>query len=67
LKLRDSSDAELTPSVHKNFDPGHSHDELVSSFSLETDQPLDARRFQAWLTHTLQTQGTRLYRMKGFF
>jgi G3E family GTPase len=66
LKLKNTSGVELTPSVHKKFDAGHSHDELVSSFSLETDRPLDAQRFQAWLTHTLQTQGTRLYRMKGF-
>jgi G3E family GTPase len=66
LTLRDSSAAELSPRVHKNFDPGHSHDERVSSFSLEADRPIDAERFQSWLTHTLETQGTRLYRMKGF-
>jgi G3E family GTPase len=66
LTLKDASGVLLTPSVQRNFDPGHSHDELVSSFSLESARPLDPRRFQAWLTHTLQTQGTRLYRMKGF-
>ena len=66
LKLTDSRDAEPAPRVHRNFDPGHSHDERVGSFSLETDRPIDPERFQAWLTSTLQTQGTRLYRMKGF-
>ena len=66
LKLRDGAAAELAPHVQKNFDPGHSHDARVGSFSLETDRPVDAVRFQSWLTHTLQTQGTRLYRMKGF-
>jgi G3E family GTPase len=66
LELRDSRSAELAPRAQKNFDPGHSHDERVGSFSLETDRPVDADRFQSWLTHTLQTQGTRLYRMKGF-
>jgi len=66
LKLKDSRDAEPAPRVHRNFDPGHSHDERVGSFSLETDRPIDPERFQAWLTSTLQTQGTRLYRMKGF-
>jgi hypothetical protein len=66
LKLKDSRDAEIAPRAHKNFDPGHSHDERVGSFSLETDRPVDPERFQAWLTSTLQTQGTRLYRMKGF-
>jgi G3E family GTPase len=66
LMLTDGSGEELTPQVHKNFDPGHSHDARVGSFSIETDRPIDAELFQAWLTHTLQTQGTRLYRLKGF-
>jgi len=66
MKLCDSRAMELSPVVHRNFDPGHSHDARVGSFSLETDHPIDAERFQSWLTHTLQTQGTRLYRMKGF-
>jgi G3E family GTPase len=66
LKLRNGAAAELVPREQRNFDPGHSHDARVGSFSLETDRPVDATRFQSWLTHTLQTQGTRLYRMKGF-
>jgi G3E family GTPase len=66
LMLRDAAGAQLAPRVQKNFDPGHSHDARVGSFSLETARPVDAARFQSWLTHTLQTQGTRLYRMKGF-
>jgi G3E family GTPase len=66
LQLKDGRGAEPAPRVHKNFDPGHSHDERVSSFSLETDRPLDPQKFQSWLDATLQTQGTRLYRMKGF-
>jgi G3E family GTPase len=66
LKLRDGAAAELVPNARKNFDPGHSHDARVGSFSLETDRTVDAARFQSWLTHTLQTQGTQLYRMKGF-
>jgi G3E family GTPase len=66
LTLRDCHAVELSPCVHKTFDPGHSHDVRVGSFSLESDRPIDAERFQSWLTHALQTQGTRLYRMKGF-
>jgi len=66
LELRSPSDLVQEAIVQKNFDPGHSHDDLVTSFSIETDRPLHAERFQAWLTHTLQTQGTRLYRLKGF-
>ena len=66
MTLANSHGVEQTPSVHKNFDPGHSHDSRVASFSIDTDRPVDAERFQAWLSHTLQTQGTQLYRMKGF-
>jgi len=66
LTLTDGGGEALTPRVHRNFDPGHSHDARVGSFSIETDRPIVAARFQAWLTHTLQTQGTGLYRLKGF-
>jgi G3E family GTPase len=66
MTLRDARGLEMSPLAQKNFDPGHSHDSRVGSFSLETDRPIDPDRFQSWLTDTLQTQGTRLYRMKGF-
>jgi G3E family GTPase len=66
LQLKDGGGVETGARVQRSFDPGHSHDERVKSFSLETDRPLDAGRFQSWLTDALQTQGTRLYRMKGF-
>jgi G3E family GTPase len=66
LELRDSRNALQEPKVHKTFDPGHSHDDRVSSFSIETDRPINPERFQLWLTRTLQTQGTQLYRLKGF-
>jgi G3E family GTPase len=66
LELRDAGGSTMKPVLERNFDPGHSHDERVGSFSIETDRPLDPTRFQTWLTHTLQTQGTQLYRLKGF-
>ncbi len=66
LQLRDADGREALLLAERNFDPGHSHDERVGSFSLETDRPLNAERFQAWLSEVLRTQGTHLYRMKGF-
>ena len=66
LQLLNAQAIELKPSVQRDFDPGHSHDERVGSFSLEASRPLNVARFQAWLAGVLQTQGTRLYRMKGF-
>ena len=66
LQLLDAQAREVAPVVQRDFDPGHSHDERVGSFSLETTRPLNPERFQAWLSEILKTQGTRLYRMKGF-
>jgi G3E family GTPase len=57
---------DASPVTQHEFDPGHSHDERVGSFSLESARPLHPQRFQTWLSEVLQTQGTRLYRMKGF-
>jgi G3E family GTPase len=66
LTLQNAAGEEIAPVVQHDFDPGHSHDERVASFSLDSPRPLDPQRFQAWLADVLQTQGTRLYRMKGF-
>jgi len=66
LQLLSADAVEVSAIAQRDFAPGHSHDERVGSFSLESSRPLDAVRFQPWLTNVLQTQGTRLYRMKGF-
>ena len=66
LALLDSSERSQSPLVARNFDPGHSHDSRVTSFSLETERPVDAGKFQDWLTQTQQTMGGQLYRLKGF-
>ena len=66
LQLRSADGQEATPVAQRDFAPGHSHDERVGSFSLESSRPVNPQRFQAWLAELLQTQGTRLYRMKGF-
>jgi G3E family GTPase len=66
LQLLTTNGQEMSPIAQRDFAPGHSHDERVGSFSLESNRPVNAPRFQAWLSQVLQTQGTRLYRMKGF-
>jgi G3E family GTPase len=66
LQLLSADGREVTPVAQRDFAPGHSHDERVGSFSLESSRPVNLQRFQAWLSQVLQTQGTRLYRMKGF-
>ena len=66
LQLLSAEGKEATPVAQRDFAPGHSHDERVGSFSLESARPVNLERFQAWLSEVLKTQGTRLYRMKGF-
>src|SRR4051812_6221957 len=66
LELLNSAGRAASPIAEHNFDPGHSHDERVGSFSIETTRPIHADRFQTWLSDVLKTHGTHLYRMKGF-
>jgi G3E family GTPase len=66
LKLLDRRGNAQSAVVAKAFDPGHSHDGRVGSFSLESARPVDPQRFEAWLADALKMQGTQLYRMKGF-
>jgi G3E family GTPase len=66
LAISDPLDRTVSAVLEKSFAPGHTHDDRVASMSLETFRALDPKRFQAWLTRTLETQGTRLYRLKGF-
>jgi hypothetical protein len=66
LQLLDVKGQPANALVEHNFDPGHSHDERVGSFSIEATRPINANRFQAWLSDVLKTHGTQLYRMKGF-
>jgi G3E family GTPase len=66
LRVLSETSQEITPFVQKNFAAQHEHDERVGSFSLESSRPLDPVRFESWIKGVLETQGTRLYRMKGF-
>jgi G3E family GTPase len=66
LELAHPDGSTLVPSCEKSFAPGHSHDNSVASLCLESNSPLDPERFQSWLKHILETQGTRLFRLKGF-
>jgi G3E family GTPase len=43
----------------------HTHNEHLTSISLATDKPLDEQKFNAWISHILQTQGQNILRTKG--
>jgi G3E family GTPase len=43
----------------------HTHNEHLNSISLSVNAPLSADKFNAWISHILQTQGANLLRTKG--
>jgi len=43
----------------------HTHNEHLNSISLSTDAPLNPEKFNAWISHILQTQGQNILRTKG--
>jgi G3E family GTPase len=43
----------------------HTHNEHLTSISLATPAPLDPEKFNAWISHILQTQGANILRTKG--
>jgi G3E family GTPase len=66
LRLIDPRGRSVTAQREQAFDPGHTHDDEISSLSLEAEQPLDPKKFSDWLGRELQVQGASIYRMKGF-
>jgi G3E family GTPase len=43
----------------------HEHDSEVNSVSFEVSKPIDAEKFNAWISQLLQTKGQDLLRTKG--
>jgi G3E family GTPase len=66
LELQDAAGVTLMPRISRAFDAGHTHEDAVGSFSIETDEPLDLPRFRDWLGRELQAHGADIYRLKGF-
>lgn len=65
LTLTDSVNRQLHPSTNHYYNPGHSHDDTVTSVALEFPGSLDESKLNAWLSIFLQTQGADIFRMKG--
>jgi G3E family GTPase len=50
---------------HKHEEPHHHHDELVRSFYIEEERPLDMKKLETWLSELLKNLGADIYRSKG--
>lgn len=55
----------LNPKEAHYYNPGHSHDDSVTSVALEFPGSLDGAKLNTWLGLLLQTQGADIFRMKG--
>lgn len=50
---------------HHELNPVHNKD--IRSVSLSIERPIDAQKFDAWITDILMTQGQNILRTKGIF
>lgn len=66
LELLDARAQRIAPQVSRRFSTGHSHEQAVGSFCLETERPVDLERFRRWPGREMQLNGANIYRMKGF-
>jgi G3E family GTPase len=65
MDFKNSRGESITPAWSRAFAASHEHDEDVTSVGIETKEPLDPRKFQAWISNLLATKGVDLYRSKG--
>jgi G3E family GTPase len=52
-------------SNERQFAPGHSHDDQVTSVGIHLDGEIDGERLNQWMSELLREKGTDIFRMKG--
>jgi G3E family GTPase len=65
LKLLVNSETEQAPVTEHFFDAGHTHDNEVSSASIEMSGLFNGAKLNAWLEEFLIEHGPDIFRMKG--
>jgi G3E family GTPase len=63
--ISNETGAPLEIVVEKLYNPGHEHDNTVSSVGIEIEGDLDPMRFNAWLRILLSEKALDIFRMKG--
>jgi G3E family GTPase len=58
-------DGVIPPAAGRDFNPGHEHDDDVTSVGISVTGELDPARLNGWMRDLLATQGTDIFRMKG--
>lgn len=65
LKIVDADGNAVAPVAEHLFEDGHTHDEKVSSTSINLPGKFDGAKLNAWLEEFLLENGPDVYRMKG--
>lgn len=65
LRIAMPNGTEFAPFAEHKFEDGHTHDEKVSSTSIDLPGKFDGAKLNAWLDEFLQENGPDVYRMKG--
>ena len=66
FNMRIEEDNRLVEPLESNeYEHSHTHDDEITSVGIETEKPIDSKRFQAWINYTLQTKGMDIFRSKG--
>jgi G3E family GTPase len=65
MRLEGPDGRPVVPGADRQFDPGHTHDETVTSVGLELEGALDQPRLNKWMSRLLREQGADIFRMKG--
>jgi G3E family GTPase len=65
MELREPSGKSLEPLATHDYNPGHEHDNSVTSVGIELSGTLDRERINQWIGRILREKGTDIFRMKG--
>lgn len=63
--LKNESGEIIQPVISQEFNPGHEHDDEISSVGISLDGDLDQKKLNQWLGLILQTKAVDIFRMKG--
>jgi G3E family GTPase len=65
LRLLDAQGQTRSPVAEHAYNPGHSHDDTVSSVGIVEERPVNPYKLNLWLSDLLRDKGADIFRMKG--
>ncbi|HPE73220.1 MAG TPA: GTP-binding protein [Candidatus Competibacter sp.] len=65
LRVLDPHGQPMQPLFARAYNPGHTHDDAVSSVGIVEERPVNIHKLNLWLSELLREQGADIFRMKG--